>query len=152
FQIAGRGEVYSSFSLDGLDQQGARFAVDESSRGFHITEGSIAEPGQERLDSLVVFRLPRGGEGAHGAAVEAVDHANDLVASWFAVQPRQLDPRLARFRTAVAKETLAVETAPLTQRLGQQPLGFRVPSVRHVDEPSQLLTHRCHDSGRTVSE
>ena len=91
-------------------------------------------------------------EGAEGAAVEAVEHRDDLVAARLAVEPGQLDGRLVRLGAAVAEEALAAPAGALAQRLGQLPLRLGVPGVRHVDQLADLLAHRLDDARRTVAE
>src|SRR5262249_4898485 len=138
-QVAGRRQVDAALALDGFDQDGAGFTVDELGHGVEIAEGSVAEAGQERFESLVILGLPRRAQRSQGATVEAVEHTDDLVAARLAIEPRDLDGRLDRLGTAVAEEALASPAGALAQRLRQPALGFGVPRVRHMDELGGLL-------------
>src|SRR5262249_562019 len=64
----------------------------------------------------------------------------------------QLDRRFDRLGAAIAEETLPLEAATFAECLGQQPLRFGVPGVRHMDELAHLLAHRRDDARRTVAE
>src|SRR5947209_5712675 len=98
----------------------------------------MTEPGQQRLDALVVFRLAGGADGAHRPAAETVQGGDDLVTPRFAVEAGQLDRRLDRLGAGVAEEALAPPPRPLAERLGELSLSLGVPRVRDVDEPPNL--------------
>src|SRR5262249_13847949 len=117
-----------------------------------VAKGDVAEAGQQRFQTLVILWLPGGAEGAQGAAMETIKHADDLVTPWLAVEPGQLDRRFDRLGAAVAEEALPLEAAAFAERLGQQSLCFGVPGVRHVDELAHLFTHRRDDTRRTMAE
>src|SRR4029434_10972378 len=107
-------------------------------------ERGVTEPSEDWLN--VVLRLAGGAQGAHGAALEAVEHGDDFVAPRLAVEPGHLDHRLVRFGAAVAEETLGVKTETLDERLGERPLGFHVPGVGDVNELCNLFLHGPHDA------
>src|SRR5262249_16771818 len=94
--------VDAALALNRLHENGAGLAVDQLSGSVEIAERRVTEPGKKRLQALVVLRLARRTEGAERAAVEAVDHRDDLVASRLAVEPGELDDRFVRFGAAVA--------------------------------------------------
>ena len=50
--------IDAPFALDRLDQDGAGLVVDQSCDRVEIAERGVAEAGDQRLDSLVILRLP----------------------------------------------------------------------------------------------
>src|SRR5205823_3471370 len=95
-------QMDAAFSLNRFNEQSTCLDVDELGSCFEIAIGSIFEPRQERVKTLMIFWLASGTQGAKSAAVKAVDGANDLVtAIGFAVQSSQLDRRFDRFGAAV---------------------------------------------------
>src|SRR5439155_14720016 len=106
FEVAGRRQVDAALALDRLDEDGARLAVDQLGRRAEVAERGVAEARQQRFESLVILRLAGGAERAHRAAVEAVEHRDDLVAARLAEQPRDLDHRLVGLGAAVSEDTL----------------------------------------------
>src|SRR5262249_40577407 len=142
--------VDPALALDWLDHDRARLAVDLLSHGIQITERGVTEPREDRLN--VILRLARGAQGAHGAAMEAIEHRDDLVASGLAMEAGHLDHRLVSLGTAVAEEALGVEAETLDEGLGEQPLGFHVPGVWNVNELRDLFLHRPNHARRTMTE
>src|SRR6516164_8379677 len=90
-QVAVRRQIDAALALNRFKEDGAGFAIDEAGCGIEIAIGSEAEAGQKRLQTLMVLRLSRGTERSERPPVEAVEHADDLVATGFAVQACNLD-------------------------------------------------------------
>ena len=51
FEVAGRRQVDAALALDRLDQDGARFGVDQFGDGVEVAERGVAEAGQQRLQA-----------------------------------------------------------------------------------------------------
>ena len=115
FQVSRRRQIDAAFALNRLDQNRARFRVDQPDGGIQVTEGRIGKTGQERFQPLMILGLTGGGECAQSRPMEAVHHGNDLVPSGLAVESSQFQGRLDRIGAAVAEEALPAEPTALAQ-------------------------------------
>src|SRR5713101_432821 len=100
----------------------------------------------------MILRLTGGAEGAQRAAVEAIHHGDDFVPSRFPVEPGQLDCCFDRLRTAIAEKALAAPSGSLAQCLREPALLLRVPGVRDVNQPTDLLSNGGDHAWRTMTD
>src|SRR5262245_55422670 len=100
----------------------------------------------------MILWLGRGAERAQRAAVEAVHHGDDLVPAGFAVEPSHLNRRFHCFRAAVAETALSAPAGPFAQSLAKFALFLRVPCVRDMDEPADLLADGGYHARRTMPD
>src|SRR5579884_1796095 len=111
-QITVRRQIDAALALNRFDEDGAGFAIDEAGCGIEIAIGSEAETGQQRFQTLMILRLSRGTERSQRSPVKAVEHADNLVATGFAVQAGNLDGCLVGFSAAVTEKTLSAPAGP----------------------------------------
>src|SRR5262249_21251515 len=150
---ARRREVDAALALNRLDHDGDGLIVDQRFGGLEVAKGGVTKASQHRLHATVIFRLTRGAEGAHRAAVKAVEGSNDLVALMLGtIEAGQLDGRLVGLGAAVTEEAFASEVSALAQFFGQAALRFHVPGIGHMDELADLFAHRGDDARRAVAD
>ena len=105
-EVAGRRRVHAALALDGLDHDSDDGLVDRRGEGVEIAPGHVKEPGGERLERLVLLRLPGRGEGRERPAMEAAVGGNDLPAPVLSPTPLagDLDGAFVGLGTAVGEE------------------------------------------------
>ncbi len=124
----GADEVDAAFALEDLEGDGAEilwiFAKGFAQRA-DVVEGNEFDAGHDGGEGLAVGGLVGRGDGAHGAAVEAVFEGEDLGADLFAFGAEQagvgageLERGLPGFGAGVAEED-AVEAGDLGEALGE---------------------------------
>ena len=117
------GNVDSSFSLYGFDQDRHRGFSDSGFDSCEIAERQVLETLQQGPESGFDFLLPGGRYPSHRAAVKRAFEGEDLVASGRAPEPScELDQPLIRLGSAVAKKDLP--------RSGDFDQPFRQPGLR----------------------
>src|SRR5581483_8294381 len=110
-----------------------------------------------RAKALLNFLLRRRAHAAVRAAVKRVFRADDLVAFSFlagflhAVQPRELDQRLVRLRTAVAEKN-AARPGEVHDPARELTLQRIAKQIADVDQFGGLTLHRGHPIRMAVTE
>ena len=106
-----RRDIDAPFALNRFEHDTGSFIVNRRFHSSKIAVIAIDETGNEGFKPFVIFRLRRGGYGAHRTAVERVVERNDLVLSFGRVQTRELNSRFVRFGAGITEERLSSETA-----------------------------------------
>ncbi len=100
----------AALALDEFQHNGAGVAVHQLLQRLDIPRRGVQEPLIEGAEIVVEHLLPGGGQGGDGAAMEAVDHRDDVVAVLavmvYAVLAGGLDSALVGFSTGLPKKTL----------------------------------------------
>ena len=141
-------------------------ATDGSSARLELVEvepGDVAEALGQRLERLVLGRLPGGVQGGEGAAVERAEGADDDVAAPAAEAAGQLERALVGLGAGVGEEHLAAQASVLgpagladaeeaVEGLGHLPARLGAEQVGHVEQRLGLLVQRLGDRGVAVPE
>ena len=106
-----RDGVDAAFALDGLDADGADVVGELGAEVGDVVEANELDAGHDGFEGLAILRLVRGGDGAHGAAVEAVFEGEELGADVAALRARSR-PAWARASFRAASQA----SVPLLQR------------------------------------
>ena len=104
--LGGRG-VHPALALHRLEQHGGDRRVERRLERVEVVPGDVAEALGERLERLVLGRLPGGVQGGEGAAVEGAEGADHHVAAPAAEPPGQLEGALVGLGAGVGEEHLA---------------------------------------------
>ena len=119
-------------------------AVHQFPQRFDIPRRDVLEAFVEGAEVVVEHLLPGGGQSGKGAAMEAVDHRDDVVAVLavmvYAVLAGGLDSALVGFSTGVTEEHLT-HAGALAQLFGKLAAGCSVVQVRGVLQFVCLLGH-----------
>ena len=75
----GRGDVDAAFALDGLHDDAAGVLRNQVMNPRFVVVVSVTEPGDHRLEWLLILGIRRCGQTTHRAAVETVVEAYDFV-------------------------------------------------------------------------
>ena len=139
-----RDGVDAALALDGLDADGADFVGEFCAEVGYVVEADEFDAGHDGFEGLAILLLVRGGDRAHGAAVEAVFEGEEFCADVAAfgaetagVGAREFERGLPCFGAAVAEED-AVEAADLGEAEGELGGVLVEEEVRGVDEALAL--------------
>ena len=139
-----RDGVDAAFALEDLDADAADVGGERGLECGDVVEGDELDVGHDGLEGLAVGGLVRGGDGAHGAAVEAVLEREELRADALAfgaeqagVRAGELERGLPGFGAGVGEED-AVEAGDLGEAEGELGGVRMVEEVARVDERLRL--------------
>ena len=135
---------HAALALNELHHHGAGVAVYQLPQRFNIARRDVLEALVEGAEVVVEHLLPGGGQGGKGAAMEAVDQRDDVVAVLavmiHAVLAGGLDSALVGFGAGVAEEHLT-HAGALAQLFGQLAAGRGIVEVGGVLQLVCLLGH-----------
>lgn len=154
FQVSGGGKIDAPFSLDRFQHDRAGFRVDQARRGIEVSERCMRKTRKHGADAGVVLRLAGRAQGAHGAAMEAVEHRNDFEPARAAAKASQLDGGFVRLGAAIGEKRLGAARPARAgaECFGQLTLQFGVPGVGNVNQLADLIAHRFDDTRRAMAQ
>ena len=135
---------HAALALNQFHHHGAGVTVHQLPQRLDIPRRDVLEALVEGAEVVVEHLLPGGGQGGKGAAVEAVDQRDNVVAVLavmvYAVLAGGLDGALVGFSTGVAEEHLA-HAGALAQLFRQLAAGRSIVEVGGVLQFVCLLGH-----------
>lgn len=148
-------DVDAAFALDAFQHDGAGAVGDGGLKGVDVIRGHVGEARINGHEGFVQGGLAGGGQGGHGAAVEAVGQGDDVGAAGAvtvkAGLPRQLDGAFVGFGAAVSEKN-GVKGGDGAKPVGQANGRQGVIKVGGVLQLAGLLADRLDPVGIAVAQ
>ncbi len=151
-EVLGGGGVDAALALHGFEQHRGHRRIEGRLERVEVVPGDVPEALGQRLERLVLGRLPGGVQRGQGAAVERAEGAHDDVAAAAAELPGQLEGALVGLGPGVGEEHLApgalggparlAGAEQPVERAGHLPADVGAEEVGDVQQRLGLLVQR----------